>query len=272
MKLRFAPTTEQFIQNYSKAVPHALLLAGPVGVGLNTLAGHIARSNGTILTVVKPESKSSALPSITVERIRELYEQTRSRLHGLNFVVIDDADTMNQQAQNALLKLLEEPNQSIRFILTAHNPSKLLPTVRSRTQTFSVPKIDAVSSKRLLATGKELDDITTQRLLFVAEGLPAELERLASSKKDFTAISDRVQSARRIIEGGHYERLAFAVSYSGDRQEAIQLLDMVTKLLRRSLSQNPEQSTVKFIDRILEASVAIRANGNVKLHLAAAMV
>ena len=46
--------------------------------------------------------------------------------------VIADADTMNTQAQNALLKLLEEPPESAAFILCAANPGLLLPTVRSR--------------------------------------------------------------------------------------------------------------------------------------------
>ncbi len=46
--------------------------------------------------------------------------------------IIHEADTMNTQAQNALLKTLEEPQRYCRFILSAENPASLLPTVRSR--------------------------------------------------------------------------------------------------------------------------------------------
>ena len=46
--------------------------------------------------------------------------------------LIEDADTMNTAAQNAALKLLEEPPQGVYFILCARNPALLLPTVRSR--------------------------------------------------------------------------------------------------------------------------------------------
>lgn len=46
--------------------------------------------------------------------------------------IVEDADTMNTQAQNAFLKLLEEPPPSAAFILCAANPAMLLPTVRSR--------------------------------------------------------------------------------------------------------------------------------------------
>lgn len=46
--------------------------------------------------------------------------------------LIEDADTMNESAQNAALKLLEEPPKGVRFILCVQNPEKLLVTVRSR--------------------------------------------------------------------------------------------------------------------------------------------
>ncbi len=46
--------------------------------------------------------------------------------------IIKEADTMNNAAQNAMLKILEEPPRSVIFILLAQNPERLLPTVRSR--------------------------------------------------------------------------------------------------------------------------------------------
>ena len=46
--------------------------------------------------------------------------------------IIKDADTMNEQAQNAALKILEEPPKGVHFILCVSNPERLLVTVRSR--------------------------------------------------------------------------------------------------------------------------------------------
>lgn len=46
--------------------------------------------------------------------------------------IIKDADTMNEQAQNAALKILEEPPRGVHFILCVSNPERLLVTVRSR--------------------------------------------------------------------------------------------------------------------------------------------
>lgn len=272
MKLRLAPATAKFIEAYSRTPSHAVLLTGPEGIGLHTLALHIARTNGTILADVRPESKTTALPSISVDIIRELYIQTKSRLNGLHFVIIDDADTMNHHAQNALLKLLEEPNNSICFVLTTHAVDKLLPTIRSRVQTFVVPRISTLDSKRLLSEYKTLDDVTIQRLLFVADGLPALLNRLTAGDADFKKMSERVQLAMQIVQGTPYRRLVHAISFAGDRQDSIALIETIIMVLRKSLSSQPSSSSVLMIERLLKASEAIRGNGSIKILLAAAMV
>jgi DNA polymerase III delta prime subunit len=273
MKLRIAPSTERFIAQFNANPSHAVLLTGGEGTGLFTLAEHISAASGHILNVLKPESKTStSLPTISVERIRQLYVETRSRLNGDHFVIIDDADTMNHVAQNALLKLLEEPNPSVHFILTSHSPDKLLATIRSRTQTFAVPPIDALESRRLLKGLGVSDTLTEQRLLYVAEGLPAELTRLSRSDGDFKLLAERVQKARQFAEGTPYQRLAVILSMKEDRQGTLKLIEMITMLLRRSINGSPERSTLQLIDRLLESSELIRANGNARLQLCAAVV
>ena len=272
MKLRLAPASQRLLHTLAGNTPHALLLTGPVGAGLKTLAMHIAQAEGRVLTVITPESKSTALPSINVDRIRQLYVETKSRLDGINFVIIDDSDAMNAPAQNALLKLLEEPNQSIRFILTSHSPDALLPTIRSRVQRFAVPTIGLVESKRHLSTLGVSDPVDEQRLLFVAEGLPAEIARLVAKKSDFKLLTERVQQARQLVEGNSYQRVALAMSFSGDRQQALRFIEMVILLLRRSLARSADISTIQLIASMAVASESIRRNGNVKLQLTNAVL
>ena len=56
---------------------------------------------------------------------------------GWRVVIIDDADTMNRNSQNALLKILEEPPKQTLIILIAHRAGALIPTIRSRTRTIN---------------------------------------------------------------------------------------------------------------------------------------
>src|SRR6266487_1969275 len=73
---------------------------------------------------------------IRVSPIRELEREANFRpFEGTARVfIIEDADYMNDQASNALLKTLEEPQPSSHLILTTSNPTALLPTIRSRCQ------------------------------------------------------------------------------------------------------------------------------------------
>jgi DNA polymerase-3 subunit delta' len=179
---------------------------------------------------------------------------------------------MTASAQNSLLKLLEEPNESIHFILTSHSPDRLLATIRSRVRTLAVPPLSTLESRRLLHSIGIKDKLAEQRLLFVADGLPAELRRLVETDGDFKELSDRVNKARRLIEGSAYDRLAVVSTLTEDRAGSLKVIETVILLLRRSLTNNPDQATLRFIDRLLGASDAIRANGHVRLHLAAAVV
>ncbi len=71
---------------------------------------------------------------ISVEDIRALagFFQLSAADGGRRVVIVDAADDMNPQAANALLKMLEEPPDRATLLLVAHQPSRLLPTIRSR--------------------------------------------------------------------------------------------------------------------------------------------
>lgn len=80
------------------------------------------------------DSKGAKRREITVDVIRSLAERAQVMPNEARrkAFIIEDADTMNRQAQNAFLKLLEEPPETASFILSVSNPELLLPTVRSR--------------------------------------------------------------------------------------------------------------------------------------------
>lgn len=273
MNLRLSKQTLQMIEAYGASPTQALLLSGSSGVGLQTLASHIVSLNGTLLARLQPESKtSSSLSSIPVERVRSLYTETRTRLNGLHFVLIDDADKMNHVAQNALLKLLEEPNKSIRFILTSHAPSNLLATIRSRVQEYVVPPISQIDSRRLLNSLGVKGDLAEKQLLYIASGLPAELTRLASNPDTFKTVSQRVSLARQFIEAGTYGRLVIIQTLKDDRAGSIEFIEMIVYLLKRSVASNPNRSSLELINNLLKACNSIRMNGNIRLQLSRAVL
>ncbi len=148
--------------------PHAFLFVGPSAVGKKQMALAFAQILicqqsatacgfcGPCLRVEKQQSENLLLiqpdtsltkPVIKVEAIRGLLDSlSLSSWQGARVVIIDNAQTMNPQAANALLKSLEEPFENIYFFLTGPDVHQFLATIRSRSQ---VLQFHALSTKDL---------------------------------------------------------------------------------------------------------------------------
>lgn len=155
----------------SRRIPHAILIDGPQGAGKKTLARIIAAaavcvSQDEIPCGVCRQCKN-ALAGVHPD-IR-LYEGTSPRSFGVDLVrqirddayvapndaarkvyILANAQNMTEQAQNALLKILEEPPASVLFILTCDSRSHVLETVRSRAQAISVGAVPEAEAARAL--------------------------------------------------------------------------------------------------------------------------
>ena len=84
--------------------------------------------------VAEPESSGKAARSIKIEQIRALSAEIGlvPKLSGRRVVLIDDAERMNEAAQNSLLKTLEEPTGDVVFVLVTSARQALLDTIVSR--------------------------------------------------------------------------------------------------------------------------------------------
>ncbi|MCK0128360.1 DNA polymerase III subunit delta' [Erythrobacter sp. F6033] len=91
--------------------------------------------------------------NIAVGQIRDMQRRlnTRPTLGARRAIIIDPSDDMEPSASNALLKSLEEPPQGTFFILVAHRPSRLLPTIRSRCRLLRFPTLTDADLERLLS-------------------------------------------------------------------------------------------------------------------------
>lgn len=136
-------------------LPNTFLFVGPPGIGKRTVAEALGQallcessiqacgSCGSCLRVAKGQHES--LRIVRPEKNQIKIEQTRAILDFLSLqgltrrrvVIIDDADKLNSQAANTLLKILEEPNPDTYFFLMAPSPAHVLATLRSRSQIMS---------------------------------------------------------------------------------------------------------------------------------------
>ncbi len=268
--LRYNPESKKLLDTVALNLPHALLIDGPDGVGLLTIAREIAWRDlaGVIQsTDSKGAVDTSAKGVIRVTQIRELIQSTRGKLTERQIFVVDEADKMNQQAQNAFLKLLEEPNEHVSFILTSHAAHQLLPTVLSRVQRVHIKPLDTADTRSFITHLGVTDARKIEQLVFLADGLPAELTRLVKDEGRFAAQSTYVADARALIQGNPYQRAIVAHKYHGDRSAALDMLAVGQQIIRRTLKKNPTEALIETIERFADTYDRIAANGNIRLQL-----
>lgn len=254
--------------------PQSLLISGPTGVGLTAVAQELASRLSAPLQLILPEKDEKTdieKGTISVDIIRRLYDMTKTVETKRRIIAIDYAERMGTQAQNAFLKLLEEPGVNTYFILLSHDPHQFLPTILSRVQYLEVKPITVEQSENLLDTLKITDAQKRAQLLFIASGLPAELSRLAQDDDYFQERTQIVRDAREFVQGNAYQRLQLAQQYKDSRPQALLLVNDSLKMLERAV-RDGKSELVPVIAAMIATYERIEANGNIRLQLATAMV
>ena len=122
--------------------------------------------------VLEPEEADKP---IKIDQVRELvsFVVQTAQQGGRKVVLIEPVEAMNINASNALLKSLEEPSGDTVLLLVSHQPSRLLPTIKSRCQQVACPQPSLAQSRAWLA-GALADNSEEEReeLLTLAAGSP----------------------------------------------------------------------------------------------------
>lgn len=192
----------------SGEVPHAWLLLGPSGSGKRSTAlAMSAALNCTVEPGVGCGTCSSCArimrarypdvhhivpegPLIPVDVIREsvIPEASRSPFEGRRKVfVIEEADRMNDSAQNAILKTLEEPQPDTVFVLLSGSEEELLETIRSRCR---VARLEPVSEARIVELLEE-DGASEEVALLAARLSEGDFERARNLAEDEVVMQRR---------------------------------------------------------------------------------
>ena len=184
-----------------KKAPHSWMFTGMSGCGKTTIARIVAKELGAKRGGIF-EINASDLSG--VDSVREVIHQANFRVPGspVSVYIFDEAQRLTTAAQNATLKLLEDPPAHAYFIIATTDPHKILGTIRTRCTEF---RFEPVSTDDLVdlvldvaeAEGMKIDEEIILEIAVNAAGSP----RLALNMLERCSVVKGIDEARKLISG-----------------------------------------------------------------------
>jgi DNA polymerase-3 subunit delta' len=238
------------------ASPHAILLAGPEGVGKTTLALDLAAAllctaadptdrpcracracrmvehgNHPDVHWLRPEGPGGQVviggPDARFRGVRDLISELALLPveGGARVAIIERADRMNDDAQSALLKTLEEPPSGVTIVLCANDEERLLPTVRSRCARVRLGPVGPRAIEEILAEHDLADAPAAARLGRLAGGRPGVAIAYARAPEAASIRGELARELLDLVDARASTRLAAARALVARASDLVAILD-----------------------------------------------
>lgn len=214
-------TLEGMLVDIEKA-PHAYLLTGPTGCGKTTIGRIIADRLGCVGNDFREVDSADFRGIDTIREIRK-NSMFKSLEGPVRVWLIDECHKLTNDAQNALLKILEDTPKHVYFVLCTTEPQKLIPTIKGRCSQFQVAPLNERQMLGLLkrtarSEGVKLDGEIYDQIIQDSFGLPRNAlqileqvlsvedeQRLEVARKAAEEQSESIQLCRALLKGGNWK-------------------------------------------------------------------
>lgn len=242
----------------SGRLPHAIIIEGEEGLGKHVLAHEIAaalvcRGDGNkpcrecaqchkakkgIHPDIYEHTATGGAKSFHIDTVRDIISDIYMPPNEAEYkiYILGNAHCMNESAQNAILKVLEEPPAYAVFIMTAENRSMLLETVLSRAVVLSVSGVSANDGAEYIANeSPEIDYNTAYEAVTAFRGNIGKAKESIIGGKMQELISLVSNLCKAIMADSEYELIKCVSEFSKDRQELVTALSMLKMIFRDAL-------------------------------------
>src|SRR5216684_1772954 len=248
---------EGLVAELGRRPSHAYLFSGPRGIGKAAVAAGLAHS---ILCERSPGPRFCCTPErcaarsaagstgrnrgaarqpnrsdLLIEQVRDLIERLglRPSRGDRRVAIIDDAETLNLPAQNALLKTLEEPPGHTIIFMVTQSERALLDTVRSRMRPVRFGPLTVGEIAAVLAARAGLDADRANALARLARGSLSHA--LSLSEGDAPPIKELLEALSRARSLDFAAAQSLAQDFFASREQAVDNFELIARLLEEML-------------------------------------
>lgn len=231
-------------------IPHAMLFSGPELIGKKKIALEFIKSifckescqncyscksidsnSFPDLNIVEPIEGN-----IAIEELRNFIQKLslKSYNNGLKVGIINDAHLMKKDAQNALLKTLEEPKGGTLIILISHHPEMILKTVRSR----------LINMKFSLAPNKEIEDYLislgaseekAKEITLISSGQVGKAVNFYNDPLKVNFLRESIEDIISLTKSEMYKRFEYAKKFKEENEKIVEVLEIWERFFRKEM-------------------------------------
>jgi len=231
-------------------IPHAMLFSGPELIGKKKIALEFIKSifckescqncyscksidsnSFPDLNIVEPIEGN-----IAIEELRNFIQKLslKSYNNGLKVGIINDAHLMKKDAQNALLKTLEEPKGGTLIILISNHPEMILKTVRSR----------LINMKFSLASNKEIEDYLislgaseekAKEITLISSGQVGKAVNFYNDPLKVNFLRESIEDIISLTKSEMYKRFEYAKKFKEENDKIVEILEIWERFFRKEM-------------------------------------
>lgn len=217
-----------------KRIAHAHLIAGPDGIGKSVFSKDLAKiilhpevtnHHENYVDIIEIRNDKN---SIGVEEVRKIVSEANVKpFEGdKKVIVIYDAQKMTVQAQNAILKTIEEPIEGVFFIFIVESVEDVLPTIRSRTQAHRLSPLSNKEMDEYITLNFNLNDEAKEKVKAIACGIPGKADEFINKEEFRNFLDLQIETLE-----------CLAKSKSLKDKQSVSLLELNKKILQYDLNE-----------------------------------
>ena len=186
--------------------------------------------NNPDFVLIEPEGNN-----IKIEQIRNMQRKVQEKpiISGKKIYIIDNADLMTQEAQNALLKTLEEPPEFVTIILIGENENAFLATIKSRCMILHFNSISNLDMKKYLEDNYHMN--VTSNMLDVFHGSIGKAIEIKDKQETYLLIEQAIENLEKEDLIDLIKKLDILYT---SKEEILDMLDYINIILLKKSKQN----------------------------------